>query len=380
MKTISRSKRAPKQLTAVQASRHLRMVHRQHSGHLVHRRHTSYPVLAMIVLCVGVLIFSWTRFVSADTFVYPGPIQSDYDVHVRVPGPPPTEPATIDSPLDGDVFTDLPITVKGTCPLNTYVSLMRNNVFSGAGICDADGKYSITTGLFKGVNQLIAQVYSPTDVPGPPSNTVMVTYNPPLPPPVVTPGQPVPTGDSSSKKPSGSRPKASPVDNGPGTPLILKTDFKYQGVFVGAPTDWQLDVEGGTGPYAISVAWGDGTTSVISRSHAGAFALQHKYKKAGKYKGSYTAVFTVSDADGTQSYLQLITIVNNPPAGAGATNPSGGQGIVLNGSPAYLEKLVGYIWPGYGMVILMLTSFWLGERRELRHLQPYLSKNRHRNA
>jgi hypothetical protein len=285
----------------------------------------------------------------------------------------------------------VPITITGTCPTDTYVSIMRNNTFSGVGFCQANNTYSVKTSLYKGINKLIAQVYSRTDVPGPPSNMVSVTYNPPQPPPVVTPDEPTPvaTGDSSSKRPATSSPKTNaskqpsrqatitPVTD----PLIFKTEFKYQGVYTGQPTDWQLAIEGGSAPYAISVDWGDGTTSVESRREAGAFALRHKYKKAGKYRGTYTATFTASDADGNKTYLQLVTVVNDPPAGVavGSTgNESSGFG--LGGSPAYLQKILRYVWPGYGIVLLMLFSFWLGERRELRYLRPQLKKNRHRHA
>lgn len=118
--------------------------------------------------------------------VYQGPSQASYQVHASVPGPAPTQAATIDSPNGGAHFTALPIDVSGTCPTNTYVTLYRNGVFSGVVLYQLDGTYSLQTGLFVGNNKLEALVFSPTDVAGPMSNAVNVVYAPPLPPPTPT--------------------------------------------------------------------------------------------------------------------------------------------------------------------------------------------------
>ena len=357
----------------------------RHTGHRTHRRTTSYPMLAMIVLCVGVFLMSWTRFVTADSFVYPGPQQDSYDVHASVPGPAPTQAATIDTPLEGTDFTSLPIDVSGSCPVNTYVSLYRNGAFSGVALCQINGTYALQTGLFVGANKLEARVYSLTDVAGPLSNPVNVTYTPPKPP--TQPETPNPSTDtkpSSSSTPSYTG--SGQVSGGSGktvmtttSPLIFKTSYNFTGTYVGEQTTWQLDLEGGEPPYAISVDWGDGTHSLISRPRAGVFSIDHTYKKAGGYKGSYTVKFSASDANGTQTYLQLITIVNNPPSATGITRRPSGGGFGF-ASPQYLQQLFHYVWPGYLIVVLMLLSFWLGERREYRYLKPHLKKSPIRHA
>ena len=366
---------APKKLRAIQTSRHLRVVKHAHTGHLTHRRTTSYPTLVMIVLCVGVFLASWTRFVVADTFVFPGPSSDSYVVHASVPGPAPTIAATIDSPANDAIVTSQPITVSGSCPLNTYETLYRNGAFSGVALCDASGQYELQSSLFPGVNQLQVRVFSPTDVPGPMSNTVSVTYSPPVPPkpPTTEPGNP--STDHSTTNTSG------PIVKG--EPLIFKTTFQYEGHYVGAASTWQLDIEGGSAPYAVSVDWGDGQHSLISRARAGSFTVQHVYHKAGGYRGSYVTKFMASDADNNQTLLQLLAIVNNPPSGtsgpthrliAGSGGTSGGSGL----TDTYRLALLKYIWPGYLIVILMLISFWLGERREYQYLKPRLKKTRHR--
>ncbi len=377
-----RHQASAKQLRAVQTSRHLRVTHHKHTGHRLPGRTTSYPVLAMIVLCVGVFLMSWTRFVKADTFIYPGPSQASYQVNASVPGPAPTQAATIDTPTEGAKFTALPIDVSGTCPVNTYITLYRNGAFSGVALCQSDGTYSLQTGLFVGGNELQARVFSPTDVPGPMSNSVNVIYAPPVPPPAPTPtpvpGQP--SGGASSPptvnhSTTGGGSQATPV-----TPLIFKTNYKYTGQYTGKTSTWRLDISGGNPPYAISVDWGDGTSSLVSRPSVGVFAIDHTYNRAGGYKGSYIVKFKASDSDGTQTFLQLLAIVNNPPSATGVTGTNSLLGGGSDTTPAYLQKILDYIWPSYGVVVLMLLSFWLGERRESELLKPWLKKTPRRHA
>ena len=348
----------------------LRFASHRHTGHQLHRRHTSYPTLVMILLCVGVFLVCWTRFVSAD----PPPITNIYTVNASVPGPAPTVAATIDAPSEGATFSDLPIDVSGTCPLSTYVTLYRNGAFSGTSLCQADGTWQIQSGLFVGANQLQARVFSLTDLPGPLSNVVNVTFTPPTPPPGTSGGGTTTGGASGSVGTTQGGATGSGVT--PATPLIFKTDFRYRGHYTGQPTNWRLDLEGGVAPYAISVDWGDGTHDLVSRPRAGIFSIDHTYKKAGAYRGSYVVKFSASDSEGNQTFLQLLTIVNDPPAATGTT--TGKQPpTFLGNAPDYLSNVMQYIWPGYAIVLLMLLSFWLGERREYRLLKPRLKKAHH---
>jgi hypothetical protein len=357
MKQTAKRRASAKNLRAIQTSRHLHVAHRRHTGHAIAKRHTSYPVLTMIVLCVGVFLASWTSFVSGD----PPPITNSYSVHASVPGPAPTIAATIDSPLDGARITDLPVPVSGSCPLNTYVSLYDNGAFSGVALCAADGTYQLISGLFIGSNKLQARVYSQTDVPGPLSNAVTVTYQPKT-----------PVGQSSNAASSSS---GSSSINEILPPLSLKTTFSYQGVYTGQSNTWQVAIDGGQAPYAVSVDWGDGKIDLISRSTVGVLSLDHTYKKAGGYKGSYTIKISATDANGAKTYLQLLSIVNDPPVGAANHfAPTGGS---HGFSSSYTGQLMKYIWPGYGMVSLMLASFWLGERREIQLFKHHRRRTRH---
>lgn len=319
----------------------------------------------MILLCLGVFLVTWTQIVTADPIV----LSNSYTVNASVPGPPPTIAATIDTPADGAVFTEQPIDVGGTCPLNTYVTLYRNGSFSGVAICEANGTWGLQTGLFPGVNQLQARVFSQTDVPGPMSTTVTVTYKLPT-PPVAPGGTPSPTGGGAST-PSGTRGSAGTLQE----PLIFKTTYNYQGHYTGQPSTWQLVLEGGVAPYAISVDWGDGERDLISQSKPGVFSAEHIYKKPGAYKGHYVIKFSASDAQGEKAFLQLLTIVNDRPATGAGTKPN--LPPSFGPTPGYFSGVMKYIWPGYIIILLMLTSFWLGERREYNILKPRLKRRRH---
>ena len=379
MKTNTKSN-APRQLSAIQTSRHFHVSHHRHSGRVLPRRETSYPLLTMILLCVGVLIGGWTHIVAAAANPYGPPQSNGYTVQASVPGPAPTQPASIDSPVSGTHFTDKPVIIRGSCPADAgggYVSVYRNGFYSGSALCDASNQYQLSIDLFGGGNQLIAKVHNFTDVPGPVSAPIAVYYDPPQ--PSVIPDTPTPaTSTSSRSKPAtqGFSVNAAPNSSAPVTtisPLTLSTDFTIRGYYIGQQSIWQLNLEGGTSPYALAIDWGDGSNSVASRGEAGQVRLTHTYEKPGGYHGSYVVKFTATDAAGSQTYLQLLVIVNSRlPSPVGTTQPNDG-----GYASGMLHTLRNYVWPSYGVVVLMLASYWLGERREYRVLKPRLRRTRH---
>lgn len=348
----------------LKSNSHLGLSHRRHTGHVLPRSQTAYPVLLMILLCVGVLLAGWTRLVTADVVTYSK--SGSYTVHASVPGPPPATAATIDSPSDNEHFDATPISVSGTCPLTTYVTLYRNNVMSGVALCDATGHYNLTSDLFVGQNKLKVIDYSYTDVAGPPSNTISVFY---LIPASTNSGS---TGSSNGGSGSSATTEKSL------SPLMLKSDFAFQGYYVGTSIDWQLVIDGGKPPYAIVAEWGDGTHSLIVRTNTSSVTFSHTYNKAGGYHGSYAPIFTATDTDGQQTSLQLLAIVTNRPTPVTA---SAYGGSTLSGLAAAGGRNVGrfikYVWPSYLVIVLMLISYWLGERREYYVLKPRLRKLKH---
>jgi len=333
------------------------LAHRKHTGKLLPAKHTSYPVLLFMLLVVGVLLVGLSLPAQATNYMITG----------RVAGTPPTQPALITDPTDGEHFTGSPITVSGTCPAATAVELYRNNVFSCSTLCQANGTFSLTTDLFPGANQLQTHVFNLGNTEGPVSPIVTVYYDT--------------GGGSSSSVSSNSGPSSSTSSSTPSTSstseqsvqaLVLQTNLFYTGYRVGDTVEWKLAINGGVSPYAIVVDWGDGSTSVISQQQAGTFNISHVYSQPGGYHGSYPIKIKASDVNGQQAYLQLFVLVNNP-------NAVNAIGFGKNLAPPAVMRGIWYI---YLVIVLMTLSFWLGERRgvQLFTRHPRFSKLRPRGA
>jgi hypothetical protein len=316
-----------------------------------------WPFLAFILMSIGVLLAGWTFQAGA----------SDVHVTAKVSASLPTGPATILNPADGEHFTQVPIDVSGTCPTDTYVNIYRNNFFSGTAMCTTDGNFTLNIDLFPGANQLQAKVYNLTDDEGPLSNPITVYYDVPEQP---TQAPETSRGDTSSTPPnvSSSTPHTSSI-----TPFSIKSDFTYRGYKVGQNVELIFEISGGVPPYALNVDWGDGENTVVSQKEAGKMSVSHQYKKAGdRTKGSFIVKISGSDSDGRRTFIQLFLIVN----------PAGVTGLVANTLPPnpYIKSSwLKFIWPAYGVVVLMAASFWLGEREELVELM-HKSKPRRRHA
>lgn len=256
-----------------------------------------------------------------------------YVVSAVVPGPRPSKPAVITSPANGQVFQTNPVTVTGTCPEKSLVKVFSNGIMVGSILCGQGGKFSIPVDLVIGRNDLTALAYNALDQEGPSSPTVTVTLN---------------------QQPGGI---------GFSTELILQSENYYRGTQPGQEISWPIEIVGGQAPYAVSVDWGDGTSDVYTRLAPGPFTAKHTYNRVGGYLGSFPLIIRASDAAGHTAYLQLTTIVNE--AGAGTTAATKQQATTTN-----TLKL---IWPLWIVLLLMIISFWLGERREKRIMQKQLA-------
>jgi hypothetical protein len=312
-----------------------------------------WPIITFILLTLGVLLLGWTFQTQAD------------DIHVtaKVSAPLPSGAAVITSPGDGSRFTSVPITVSGTCPVDTYIKLYRNNFFSGTVVCTTDGNFSLETDLFPGANKLEARVFNLTDDEGPQPVPVTVYYD--------VPEQPTGGGNSA--------PGATPPAPGAYTkngvvvpPFTIKSDYGYRGYKVGQSIEWTFEVNGGAPPYALNIDWGDGTNTLLSQKDAGKVTATHRYKKVGNGNhGSYLVKTNGTDSQGRQSFLQLFLVIV----------PAGVPGFVSNTLPAGPKidsSWLKLIWPAYFVVILMALSFWLGEREELIEIrQKRLMRKRH---
>jgi hypothetical protein len=244
----------------------------------------------------------------------------------------PSQAATIATPVNGTTVSTMPVTVTGLCPKGLLVKIFSNNVFIGSAVCSS-GSYSIQVDLFGGQNALVAIDYDALDQAGPDSNTVTVTYN-----------------------------DAQLIEFG--TTVSVTSNYAERGANPGSVLDWPIILSGGTGPYAISVNWGDGTPAeLLSESFAGSVTISHTYKTAGVYK----VIIQVTDSKGTESYLQVVAVAN----GAILSNSASSKG---EASPVTITKIAW--WPAAVMVPLIAAAFWVGRRNELYSLRRELEKNR----
>jgi hypothetical protein len=240
--------------------------------------------------------------------------------------------ATITTPGNGATFSTTPITVSGLCPKGLLVKVFSNNVFVGSIQCDT-GSYSLQIDLFSGQNELVARVYDALDQAGPDSNTVTVTYN-----------------------------SANFAQFG--TQMLLTSIYASRGAPPSQEITWPILLSGGTGPYAISVDWGDGTPiDLISQESAGGFTIKHTYKTAGVYK----IIVKATDKNKDTAFLQLVGVAT------GATQSKSGGG---DKSGASSVRTVVIWWPCLLMLPLIVAAFWVGRRNELFVLRKKLEKSR----
>jgi len=242
----------------------------------------------------------------------------------------PTQAATITVPSNGASFSSLPITVSGLCPANLLIKIFSNNVFVGSTFC-SNGSYSLQVDLFNGQNQLVARDYDALDQAGPDSNTVNVTFND------------VQFAEF-------------------GTHVELTSAFAERGAPPNQELDWPVILSGGTGPYAVSVDWGDGSPSTLfSQAASGTFTIKHSYKSSG----IYTVIIKATDKNNGTAFLQVIAVAS----GAGQNNAKGG-------TSSSLTQVKVLWWPALLMIPLIVSTFWVGRRYELYVLRKQLEKER----
>lgn len=320
----------------------LKIVHRGHTGRKLHRSHTSYPLLAALLLMVGVLLTAMTLQVRA----------ADVVVTAVANGPAPAQAAVILSPSNNDRFTDSSVPVSGTCEAGYYIKLFRNNIFSGATICTPGGTFSIITDLFLGRNDLQARTFNIADNEGPPSNIVTVYYDSP------DAGGPTDPIDPS-------RPGTPPYQPGgqpdPSVPFYLSTEYFFKAAYSGQKITWDFEIFGGKGPYTAYAVWGDGYSGHKLVRDGNKFALSHTYKTLKDVREYYSVTVRVVDSQGFTASLQLIAIMNDPNVISGAlVRPNDPRPL---GSTNFLSGILKFVWSVYGILLLMGICFWLGERR-----------------
>lgn len=291
---------------------------------------TAYIIISVILAIFACLLTIATHMALAVAISQQGQVQ----VNGIVAGPPPTQPAVINSPTADQHFTSQSITVSGTCPNNTYVQIFKNNIYAGTETCSF-GIFSLSIDLVPGRNDLVAKVVDTLNQYGPDSAVVTVFYD-------------VPANQPDNASPS-TKPGAAPTTAGAN--LLLDVTKLYQG---GLPNDKiKLDVRivGGVSPYALYINWGDGHTDLVLQPKAGDLVQTHSYKKPGNYRITIEA----SDSVGNKASIQTIAIVN----GEFKVAPS------ILGNPDKALPVLSIAWELYIVLVLAILSYWLGERHML---------------
>jgi PKD domain-containing protein len=260
----------------------------------------------------------------------PGPVSGSIGLEGTISTAPPSTGATIAVPANGAVFTAVPITVSGLCPSGLLIKVFSNGVFIGSTVCSG-GSYSLQVELFSGQNVLTAIDYDALDQAGPTSNTVNVSFN-----------------DAQFLQ--------------LGTQLTLSSIYAERGAPPGSELDWPILLNGGTGPYAISVDWGDGSADeLLSSNTAGTVTIKHTYQSAGIYR----VIVEATDKNGNQAFLQLVGQATGAIQSNSKVNASG---III------ITKILW--WPMIALVVLIFISFWVGRRYQLKALQDKLNRTR----
>lgn len=148
-----------------------------------------------------------------------------------------------------------------------------------------------------------------------------------------------------------------------GGPFSIATDYQYQAYIVGQFVPITLIISGGTAPYALTINWGDGTTSTLLRASTNASNIGHTYKWINASVGNYTIKIQGTDAAGHVSAVQLMTVIRNPGYHSPIATVVHYSG--LTGVSMAVRAWLWLLWPAYIIIILMLLSFWLGERKQL---------------
>jgi len=280
-----------------------------------------HKISAFIILSFGLAFFGVAPVGALGS---PEPNQSgSTGLQGTIPSPPPKTAATISNPTSGRTFTTTPITVTGLCTTGLVVKIFSNNIFMGAAQC-ANGSYSLQIDLLGGENTLIARVYDALDQQGPDSNSVVVTFSD---------GQFAAFGQR----------------------ISLTSTIAKNGAQVGTILGWPIVLSGGTGPYALTVDWGDGTSSDLkSISFAGQINLNHTYKNAGIYR----VIVKATDSTGAAAFLQLVGV------GMGKVGQNGETDAAKKADNSEVKYI--YIWwPVVLIIPFALVAFWVGRRYAL---------------
>lgn len=298
------------------------------------RTSVHWAALATIGVCLLSLV-AFVRPAGAITAIpTPSPVPGTYGIEATKKQAPPTQAPTITTPGNGSSFSNSPITVNGICQTDLLVQVYNNGVMVGAVLCK-NNSFSIQVSLFAGSNELTASMYDDLEQSGPLSNSVTVNYT-----------------DTSF--------------TAFGQLVTLTSSYGRRSAPAGSVLSWPLQLSGGTGPYAFSIDWGDGSKAELkSVALAGVVTINHTYAKAG----IYSVNITVTDANGVSAFLQVIAVASGKVDSSTAA-ATGNTDEATGGTPRVM-------WiPYILLLILLLPTYWLGRRSMLISIRNKMLKER----
>lgn len=262
----------------------------------------------------------------------PDPETGSFGIEATKVQAPPTQAATITVPGSGSSFDTSPIRVSGICQTGLLVQIYNNGVMVGTVMCEG-GSFSLEVSLFAGANELSALVYDDLEQVGPVSNIVTVQYT-----------------DTSFQA--------------FGELVTLTSSYGRRSAPAGGQLMWPLQLAGGSGPYAFSIDWGDGSeTQLLSQSIAGVVNIAYNYKQAGIYQVNIKVV----DANDVSAFLQLIAV------SSGQVDPNANKEDDKETTGTRVEVL----WvPAAVAIALLIPTFWLGRRSQIVSLRNKMLKER----
>jgi hypothetical protein len=247
-----------------------------------------------------------------------------------ISSPAPKTAPTISLPVNGRTFTSTPITVSGLCTNGLLVKVFSNNIFVGSVTCTS-GSFSLQVDLLSGQNDIIVRQYDSFDQASPDSNTVTVTFQ------------------DAQFAAFGQR-------------VSLTSNYAKLGANVGVELTWPLILSGGSGPYALSIDWGDGSAvDLKSVPFGGEVNINHVFQSSGVYR----VVVKATDTSGQSAFLQLVGVGNGKVTQANTSGSTSSNTIV---------KRVFVWWPFVLLLPSLAITFWLGKRYELQAIHRQIER------
>lgn len=290
-------------------------------------------VCMLSVLVLSVFVAPSARAQSPLTpITTENPKGNSFGMEGKISSPAPTQGARITTPSSGLTTSAALLRVAGICPSGLLVEVVDNGVLVGSTLCER-GSFSLQISLFPGQNELSATVYDDLGQAGPVSNTVIVQYS----------------GGQFTNFGQG---------------ITLTSNYSRRAADPGAELTWPLQLSGGTGPYAFSIDWGDGSAATLmSQSVAGIVTIKHIYKQSGIYR----VTIRVTDSQGASGFLQLIAVSN------GASNAT--IQSQDNASEGVITRTIILWYPTVVAIIACVLSFWLGGRYHMRVVKRKLERD-----